>query len=74
MAPDVSGAVLALSLQPGTEELVTLPPSPFSDGDFLVFAAFVVIVAAVFGFDMLRTWWETNQWKRDARRRRKEMR
>ena len=30
------------------------------------------IVAAVFGFDMIRTWWETNQWRRDARRRRRE--
>jgi hypothetical protein len=29
-------------------------------------------VAAVFGFDMLRTWWNTNQWRREARRRRRE--
>jgi hypothetical protein len=28
--------------------------------------------AAVFGFDMLRTWWNTNQWRREARRRRRE--
>ena len=40
----------------------------------LLFVLFVVVVASVFGFDMMRTWWETNQWKRDARRRRKEMR
>jgi hypothetical protein len=62
----------ALALQP--DDYVTLPSSPFSDGDFLVFAVFVVVVALVFGYDMLRTWWETNQWKRDARRRRKERR
>lgn len=62
----------ALALQP--EEPVTLPSSPFSDGDFLVFAVFVVVVGLVFGYDMLRTWWETNRWKRDARRRRKEIR
>jgi hypothetical protein len=53
---------------------VTLPPSPFSDGDLVVFVRFVVVVAAGFGFDMVRTWWETSQWKREARRRRKDMR
>ena len=60
-----------LFLQP--DEPVTLPPSPFSDGDLAVFAAFVIIVVGVVGFDMVRTWRETNQWKRNARRRRKEM-
>lgn len=47
-----------------------LPSNPLSDGDTLIFAAFVVIITAVFGFDLLRTWWNTNQWRREARRRR----
>jgi hypothetical protein len=64
--------VTALTVQP--EEPVTLPTSPLSEGDILLFVAFVLVVAAVFGFDMMRTWWETNRWRRDARRRKREMR
>jgi hypothetical protein len=64
--------LVASSLQP--DEPATLPPSPFSEGDVLLLIAFVVVVAGVFGFDMVRTWWETNEWRRDARRRKREMR
>ena len=70
MASDVSAPLVALTLQP--DEGAVLPSNPLSDGDTMVFAAFVVIIAAVFGFDMLRTWWNTNQWRREARRRRRE--
>jgi hypothetical protein len=64
--------LLALVLQP--EESADLPASPISDNDLLLLAAFVLLIAAVFGFDMLRTWWDTNKWRRDARRRRRELR
>lgn len=65
--------LVALMLQPDAEGAV-LPSNPLSEGDAVVFAAFVVLIAAVFGFDMLRTWWDTNQWRREARRRRRNIR
>jgi hypothetical protein len=69
------GPFVALVLQPDDEPIPDgPPPSPFTDGDVLLFVLFVVVVGAVFGFDMMRTWWETNRWKREARRRRREMR
>jgi hypothetical protein len=68
----VTGPLFALVLQP--EEPVVLPPNPLSEGDVLLFVVFVLVVAAAFGFDMARTWWETNEWKRDARKRRREQR
>jgi hypothetical protein len=64
--------LLALALQPAEEEYA-VAHSPLSEGDLLLFAGFVAILAVVFGFDMFRTWWETNQWKRDARRKRRQM-
>jgi hypothetical protein len=67
----VSAPLVALTLQPEDEGAV-VPSSPLTDGDTIIFAALVVIVAAVFGFDLLRTWWNTNQWRREARRRRRE--
>ena len=70
MAPDVIGLLL-FALQP--EENV-LPPSPISDADIVLLVAFVLVVGAVFAFDLIRTWWDTNAWKRDARRRRREQR
>jgi hypothetical protein len=70
VAPDVIGLFL-LALQP--EEAV-LPSNPISDGDIVLLVAFVLVVGAVFAFDMIRTWWDTNAWKRDARRRRREQR
>ena len=65
--------LIALVLQPD-DEPAPLPHSPLSEGDLLIGVAFVVIIAAVFGFDMIRTWWETNEWRREARRRRRELR
>lgn len=65
--------LIALTLQPD-EEPVVLPSNPLSQGDTVLFVAFILIVAIVFGIDMVRTWWETNQWKRDARRRRRDQR
>ena len=60
--------LVALAWQP--EE----PPTPLSQGNAIVFGAFLLIVVIVFGYDMARTWWESNEWKRDARRRKREMR
>jgi hypothetical protein len=68
----MNGLIVAVSLQP--DEPVTLPPNPFSEGDLLLFMAFAVVIAGVFGYDMVRTWWETNEWKREARRRKRELR
>jgi len=67
----VNGPFIALALQPEDAEI---PPSTLGEGDVILFAAFVIIVAMVFGFDMARTWWETTRWRRDARRRRREIR
>jgi hypothetical protein len=39
-------------------------------GNHSLFSTFDVLVAAVIGFDMLRTWWKTNEWRRRARRTR----
>jgi hypothetical protein len=68
----VTAALAALLLQP--EEPAVIPTNPLSEGDILLVVGFVLVVASVFGFDMVRTWWETNRWKRDARKRRREMR
>ena len=65
--------LLALALQPPADDYVVLPSSPLSEGDVILFAVFIVILAVVFGYDMVRTWWETNRWKRDARRKRRQM-
>jgi hypothetical protein len=72
VAPHVMIVLLALALQPAEEEYAVLPRSPLSEGDVLLFAGFIAILAVVFGFDMIRTWWETTQWKRDARRKRRQ--
>ena len=69
----MSGPLVALTLQPDAEPDV-LPPSPFSDGDLALVAAFVILVAVIFGYDLFRTWWTTNQWRREARRRRRPLR
>jgi hypothetical protein len=41
---------------------------PLVAASLLLLLAFVLAVAGVFGFDLARTWWETNEWRRDARR------
>ncbi len=66
-------ALFALALQPPGEDYAVLPTSPFSEGDLALFITFVIILAAVFSFDMIRTWWETNQWKREGRRKRPKL-
>ncbi len=73
VAPVVTGQLIALAQQPEDPENL-IPRSPLSDGDVIVFVSFIVIVALVFGFDMARTWWETTRWRREARRRRREIR
>lgn len=65
--------LIALLAQPD-DPPPDVPQSPLSEGDILLFTLFVVVVAVVFGFDMVRTWWETNEWRREARRRRREIR
>jgi hypothetical protein len=64
---------VALTLQPD-DEPASIPQSGITDGDLAIAATFAIIVGVVFGFDLIRTWWETNQWRRDARRRRRELR
>jgi hypothetical protein len=64
--------LLALALQP--DDAADIPSSPVSEGDVVLIAAFVLLIVVVVGFDMFRTWWDTNQWRRDARRRRRELR
>ena len=71
VAPFVTGPLIALALQPDDADV---PQSAVGEGDIILFASFVVILALVFGFDMARTWWETTRWRRDARRRRREIR
>ena len=73
MAPVVTGPLLALTLQPEDPENL-IPHRPLSDGDVIVLVAFIVIVGLVFGFDMARTWWQSTRWRREARRRRREIR
>ena len=69
----MNGPYIALTLQPDDEPAV-IPSSPLSEGDVVVFVVFIVLLAVVFGFDIVRTWWSTNEWRRDARRRRREPR
>jgi len=67
----MSGPLVALTLQ---SEDSDAQPGAFGEGDVILFVAFVAVIALVFGFDMARTWWETTRWRRDARRRRRELR
>jgi hypothetical protein len=48
------------------------PESPIGEGEILIFLAFAVVIGSVFAFDMIRTSWETNRWRREERRRRRE--
>jgi hypothetical protein len=68
----MNGSLIALTLQPDDEPAPY--QSPLSDGDLVVAAVFAIVVVSVLGFDLVRTWWETNAWRRDARRRRRELR
>jgi hypothetical protein len=73
VAARMNGPLVALTLQPD-EEPGSLPPSAITEGDLIIAAAVIVIIGIVLGFDLMRTWWETNRWRRDARRRRRELR
>ena len=74
MPTDMTGQTLvALTLQPD-DDTDAASHTPSNEGDILIAVALTAIVAVVFCFDMIRTWWETNQWRRDARRRRRELR
>jgi hypothetical protein len=68
----MNGPIVALALQPDEEPNAN--HGPLSDGDLVVAAVFAIVVVGVLGFDLVRTWWQTNQWRRDARRRRRELR
>ena len=69
----MNGPLIALTLQPEDDPPV-LPSNPLSEGDLVVFAVFIVLLGIVFGFDIVRTWWDTNEWRREYRRRRRQPR
>jgi hypothetical protein len=62
----------ALRFQPDEPELI--PHNPLSENDHLVLIAFLAVIGVVFAFEMLRTWRSTTEWRREARRRRRELR
>jgi hypothetical protein len=70
----VSGSLVALTLLQPDAEPGVIPPSPLSDGDLVLVAGLVILIGVIFGVDLFRTWWDTNQWRREARRRRRELR
>jgi hypothetical protein len=61
----------ALLLQP--EEDGPPPLINLSAGEATLLVAFVAIIGGVFAIDMFRTWWETNQWRREERKRRRQL-
>ena len=61
--------LFALLSQGEDAPLVSLSP-----GESTLLVAFFGIIGGVFAVDMLRTWWETNRWRRDERRRRRQFR
>ena len=67
----MTALLFALSLDPDEAELI--PRNPLSDGDHLVLIAFIAIVGMALGYELFRTWWNTNEWRREARRRRREL-
>jgi hypothetical protein len=69
----MNGPLIALTLQPEDDPPV-LPSNPLSEGDLVIFAVFIVLLGIVFGFDIVRTWWDTNEWRREYRRRRRQPR
>jgi hypothetical protein len=63
---------VALTLaDPDADEPDFIPKSPIGEGEIRILLAFALVIGAVFAFDMIRTWWETTRWRRDARRRRR---
>ena len=67
----MTNATVALLLQP--EDVEPPPLVNLSQGEIGLLVAFIVVIVAVFAIDMFRTWWETNRWRREERRRRREL-
>jgi hypothetical protein len=61
----------ALLLQP--EDDGPAPLLGLSSGEATLLVAFVAIIGGVFAIDMFRTWRETNQWRREERKRRRQL-
>ena len=64
--------LIALVVQPD-EPVDDAPRSALSEGDVAILLGLAIVITGVFSFDMARTWWETNSWRREARRRRREL-
>ena len=60
---------MALFFQP--EDAEDADPGPSSDLGSSVFVLLAASIAAIFAFDVIRTWWQTNEWRREARRPRR---
>jgi hypothetical protein len=70
----VSAFTVALLLQPDGSGDTMASWSPFDHGEVEIIIALCFAIAGIFAFDMIRTWRETNRWKREARRRRRDLR
>jgi hypothetical protein len=67
----LSVITLALFLQPpGDDDADDAVPFVSEIGSplFIVIAAFIALVVV---FDLLRTWWQTNEWRRSTRHQRR---
>ena len=62
---------LALFLQPEQGEPVDDGPPFISEIGSPLFILVVTLVGAIFAFDLIRTWWQTNEWRREQRRQRR---
>jgi hypothetical protein len=60
--------LFALAVQP-EEEVVAAPL--LSAGEVELIIGLALMIGSVFALDMVRTWWETNRWRREERRRRR---
>ena len=60
---------MALFYQPEDADVPeSAPTSAFGTTAFVVLG---VSIAAIFAFDVIRTWWQTNEWRRELRRPRR---
>ena len=62
---------LAMFLQPEQEDAVDDRPPFVSEIGSPLFVLIVAVIAAIFAFDVIRTWWQTNEWRRERRRQRR---
>ena len=61
---------LALFFQP--EEGAVDDRAPFvSEMGSPLFILIIALIAAIFAFELIRTWWQTNEWRREQRRQRR---